>query len=62
MKEKRFVPLEKQSIKEKRLRAAEKRNGWNGVVPVTRVIENGKKQKRCRVKEMTRIAAETDEF
>jgi hypothetical protein len=40
----RYVPLEKQSKKAKRAHYATKRTDWNGVVPVTKVIPNKKKQ------------------
>lgn len=46
MDTKKYVPLEKRSKKEQRRHHAAKRLDWNGVVPVTRVIPNKKKQKQ----------------
>lgn len=49
-KEMKYVPLEKMSKKEQRRHHAAKRGDWNGVVPVTRMIENKKPQKLMRDK------------
>lgn len=42
----KFIPYEKLSKKEKRLRDAQKRGSWNGVNPVTRKSEHPKAYKR----------------
>lgn len=43
MEKERYVPLSKRSKKAQRAHYAVQRTGWNGVVPVTRVIPNKKK-------------------
>ncbi len=45
MKANRYVPLEKRCKKEQRRHYAAARADWNGVVPVTRVIPNKKRQR-----------------
>ncbi len=42
------VPLQKQSKKQRRQHYAARRGDWNGVVPVTKVIPDKKKQKLRR--------------
>lgn len=43
------VPLKKQSKKQQRQHYAARRGDWNGVVPVTKVIPDKKKQKLRRI-------------
>lgn len=45
METKKYVPLEKRSKKEQRQYHTAQRSDWNGVVPVTKVIPNKKKQR-----------------
>lgn len=44
----KMVPLDKMSKKQRSAVHRAKRGNWNGVVPVTRVKESGKRYKRCR--------------
>lgn len=44
METQKYVPLKKRSKKEQRRHYETQRNGWNGVVPVTRVIPDKKKR------------------
>lgn len=39
----KFIPYEKLSKKERRKLDAEKRRGWNGLSPVTRVVPDSSK-------------------
>lgn len=56
---KRMVPLSKQSKKERRKYYASKRGSWNGVSPVTRVVQSRKIYDRKRMKSADRkICAE----
>lgn len=43
MENAKFISLEKQSPKARKRHYAARRNDWNGIVPVTRVIPNKKK-------------------
>lgn len=45
---KKIVPFEKLSKKEQKKITAKKRNGWNGVNPVTRKVESKKLYHRKR--------------
>ena len=45
----KIVPLQKQSKKQRRQHNAARRGDWNGVVPVTKVIPDKKKQKLRRI-------------
>lgn len=40
----KIVPLEKQSRKAQRRYYSARRNDWNGIAPVTRIVPNKKKQ------------------
>ena len=56
---KKMVPLSKQSKKERRKYYALKRGSWNGVSPVTRVVQSRKIYDRKRMKSADRkICAE----
>jgi hypothetical protein len=56
---KKMVPLSKQSKKERRKYHASKRGSWNGVSPVTRVVQSRKIYDRKRMKSADRkICAE----
>lgn len=56
---KKTVPLSKQSKKERRKYYASKRGLWNGVSPVTRVVQSRKIYDRKRMKSADRkICAE----
>lgn len=44
----KMVLLDKMSKKQRSAVHRAKRGNWNGVVPVTRVKESGKRYKRCR--------------
>ena len=56
---KKMVPLSKQSKKERRKYYASKRGSWNGVSPVTRVVQSRKIYDRKRMKSTDRnICAE----
>ena len=56
---KKMVPLSKQSKKERRKYYASKRGSWNGVSPVTRVVQSRKIYDRKRMKSADRkICAE----
>lgn len=46
----KMVPLSKQSKKERRKYYASKRGSWNGVSPVTRVVQSRKIYDRKRMK------------
>ena len=46
----KFVPLEKQSKKNKRDYYAKQRRNWNGLNPVTRTAEEPKKYNRAKEK------------
>ena len=59
LKMKEMVPLSKQSKKERRKYYASKRGSWNGVSPVTRVVQSRKIYDRKRMKSADRkICAE----
>ena len=59
IKMKKMVPLSKQSKKERRKYYASKRGSWNGVSPVTRVVQSRKIYDRKRMKSADRkICAE----
>lgn len=51
---KKMVPLSKQSKKERRKYYASKRGSWNGVSPVTRVVQSRKIYDRKRMKSADR--------
>lgn len=56
---KKMVPLSKQSKKERRKYYTSKRGSWNGVSPVTRVVQSRKIYDRKRMKSADRkICAE----
>lgn len=56
---KKMVPLSKQSKKERRKYYASERRSWNGVSPVTRVVQSRKIYDRKRMKSADRkICAE----
>ena len=56
---KKMVPLSKQSKKERRKYYSSKRGSWNGVSPVTRVVQSRKIYDRKRMKSADRkICAE----
>ncbi|MBQ8604915.1 MAG: hypothetical protein IJ410_08775 [Oscillospiraceae bacterium] len=46
----KFVPLEKQSKKAQKRAAAAKRGSWYGVKPVTKVVQENKKDKLEKIK------------
>ena len=50
----KFIPYEKLSKKEKRLRNSLRRGSWQGVNPVTRKSENPKAYNRARVRQSER--------
>lgn len=50
----KFIPYEKLSKKEKRLRNFLRRGSWQGVNPVTRKSENPKAYNRARVRQSER--------
>ncbi len=54
----KIVPLKKQSKKKQRAYHAAKRGSWNGLSPVTRVVESKKVYNRKRIKQETKRAAE----
>ena len=55
----KMIPLSKQSKKERRKYYASKRGSWNGVSPVTRVVQSRKIYDRKRMKSTDRnICAE----
>lgn len=47
----KMIPLAKRSKKEQQRFHASRRGDWNGVVPVTKVIPDKRKQKLLREKE-----------
>lgn len=56
---KKMVPLSKQSKKERRKYYSSKRGSWNGISPVTRVVQSRKIYDRKRMKSADRkICAE----
>lgn len=56
---KKMVPLSKQSKKERRKFYSSKRGSWNGISPVTRVVQSRKIYDRKRMKSADRkICAE----
>lgn len=55
METKKYVPLEKRSKKEQRRHHTTQRSDWNGVVPVTKVNPNKKKQKSRNEWNLTRL-------
>lgn len=46
----KFVPLEKQSKKAQKQAAAAKRGSWYGVKPVTKVVQQDKKEKLEKIR------------
>lgn len=50
----KMIPLSKQSKKERRKYYASKRGSWNGVSPVTRVVQSRKVYDRKRLKSADR--------
>lgn len=50
----KMIPLSKQSKKERRKYYASKRGSWNGVSPVTRVVQSRKVYDRKRIKSADR--------
>lgn len=50
----KMIPLSKQSKKERRKYYASKRGSWNGVSPVTRVVQSRKIYDRKRMKSADR--------
>ncbi len=46
----KFIPYEKLSKKQKRLRSAARRKDWGGLSPVTRRPENPKAYKRSKAR------------
>lgn len=46
----KFIPLEKMSKKNKREFYSKQRKDWNGLDPVTRVVQENKKYNRSRAK------------
>lgn len=53
MKQK-MIPIAKQSKTNQRKFYAEKRNNWNGVSPVSRIVESRKEYDRKRMKQADR--------
>ncbi len=47
---KSFIPLEKLGKKERRRLNTIKRGSWNGVIPVTRVVDNDKRKYKRKLK------------
>ena len=56
----RTIPLEKRSKRDRRAYYSEKRNDWNGVVPVTRVIAGKKGYDRNRQRSADRRSLVTE--
>ena len=54
----RMIPLKKQSKKEQRSFYASKRGSWNGVLPITRIIQSGRVYDRNRIKREDRRTSE----
>lgn len=52
----KMTPLEKQSKNEQRKFHASKRGSWNGVSPVTRIVQNRRVYDRNRIKREDRRA------
>ena len=55
---KRFVSRDKQSKRERKMNDRKKRASWGAVVPVTRVMPNGKAYSRCAGKRQTRALSQ----
>ena len=55
MQTERYVPLEKQSKKRRREHFSTLRNEWNGITPVTKVIQNKKRPNRKREKALLKV-------
>ena len=51
---KQLIPLDKRSKKAKREYHAKQRGSWNGVNPVTRIVQSRKAYDRARVKQADR--------
>ena len=51
---KQLIPLDKRSKKAKREYHAKQRVSWNGVNPVTRIVQSRKAYDRARVKQSDR--------
>ena len=56
----RTIPLEKRSKRDRRAYYRDKRNDWNGVVPVTRVIPGKKGYDRNRQRSADRRTLGTE--
>lgn len=56
----RTIPLEKRNKRDRRAYYIDKRNDWNGVVPVTRVIPGKKGYDRNRQRSADRRTMVTD--
>ena len=54
------IPLEKRSMRDRRAYYSDKRNDWNGVVPVTRVIPGKKGYDRNRQRNVDRRTLGTE--
>ena len=54
------IPLEKRSKRDRRAHYSDKRNDWNGVVPVTRVIPGKKDYDRNRQRSADRRTLGTE--
>lgn len=52
----KWIPLSKQSKKNKRSFYASKRGSWDGVSPVTRVVQSRRSYERNRIKQDDRRA------
>ena len=54
------IPLDKRSKRDRRAYYSDKRNDWNGVIPVTRVIPGKKGYDRNRQRSADRRSLVTD--
>lgn len=54
------IPLDKQSKRNRRAYYNDKRNDWNGIIPVTRVIPGKKKYDRNRQRNSDRRSLVTE--
>ena len=50
----KMIPLEKQSKREQRKFQADKRGSWNGIKPITRIVESRKVYDRNRIRQAER--------
>lgn len=55
---KQFIPLNKQSKKAQKEYHAKQRGSWNGVSPVTRIVQSGKTYDRNQIKRENRNSFE----